>query len=153
MDYIISYLSADDRLDGTETHLSHRVYPYAKKHIGTIKDELLQETLEYARKQRSAPSRVSVSKEFPIDEEGECLLQVRMLYPDVFLNARVMKVASEDVLQTAPFPRPAEHFRLRFYFDWNVIYRDVHYTESSFINVYENFLKGIDPDMIPNADV
>lgn len=48
-----------------------------------------------------------------------------------------------------PFPCVEDHFEPVLYDGWNVICEDVHYTSSSFPEVYHSFLCGIEPKSLP----
>lgn len=152
MDYLISFITEQSRGDMSEKYTFARFYAPDKENIPAIFDELCSAALNYAKMRGGIPDRVAVFRYDDMrEEDGETLLyNIYSLYRDAFVYAKLIRVSDEQENELDPLPQSGGQFGPVFHGDWNVIYRDIHYRED-FTAVYENFLKGIDPPVRPDA--
>lgn len=150
MTYFASVIEEKDRGDFSRTYPFIRFYPSDEDRIPAVLYELYSTALDYARKRGEIPQQVAVFRDCVGEENGEqVFLRIYMMYHTHFVYAKLMKITGADV-ELDPLPEDRGGFGPVFHRDWNIIYRNVHYRED-FLSVFEQFLRGIDPPVLPNA--
>lgn len=152
MTYFVSLIEEKSRSDFSKTYPFIRFYPNDGRNLPAILDELYGTALNYARERGEIPSQVSVFRDCYPEEDGQQILyNIYYMYSADFVYAKLLKVTEPaGDLDLDPLPKNAGRFGPVFHGDWNVIYRDIHYRDD-FLTVYEQFLRGIDPPILPDA--
>lgn len=154
MTYFVSLIEEKSRSDFSKSYPFIRFYPSEERILPAILDELYEAALDYARERGEIPSQVAVFRDCYPEEDGQQILyNIYSMYGDDFVYAKLLKVTdpSEDV-PLDPLPESTGRFGPVFHGDWNVIYRDIHYRDD-FLSVYERFLEGGDPPILPDAPI
>lgn len=129
-----------------------RFYPGDERNLPALLDELYGVALDYARERGDIPNQVSVFRDCFLEaDEQQILYNIYSMYGAHFVSVELLKVTEPtgDVVLD-PLPENAGRFGPVFHGDWNVIYRDIHYRDD-FLAVYEQFLRGVDPPILPDA--
>lgn len=151
MTYLVSRIVAKDRIDFSPTYPFLHIYPYDEAHIPAILDELYGMALDYAKTRTDCPNSVAVYRDCYKEEDGKLLLyNIYSTYKDSFVHGELIRVTTDKVMETREVPHNSGVYGPVFDGDWNVIYYGVHYRDD-FLSVYEQFLKGIDPPIRPDA--
>lgn len=152
MTYFLSLIEEKSRRDFSNSYPFIRVYPSDECDLPTILDELYGAALDYARARGEIPSQVAVFRDCYPEEDGQQILyNIYSMYGDHFVSAELLKVTepTEDVALD-PLPESTGRFGPVFHGDWNVIYHGIHYRDD-FLTMYEQFLRGVDPSILPDA--
>lgn len=152
MTYFISLIEEKSRSDFSKSYPRIQFYPSDERNLPAILDELYGAALDYARERGEIPSQVSVFRDcYPEADGQQILYNIYSMYGAHFVSVELIKVTepTEDVALD-PLPDNTGRFGPVFHGDWNVIYRDIHYRDD-FLTVYEQFLRGVDPPILPDA--
>lgn len=152
MTYFVSLIEEKSRSDFSKSYPFIRLYPSDERSLPAILDELYGVALEYARERGEIPSQVAVFRDcYPEEDDQQILYNIYSIYGAHFVYAKLLKTTdSAGDVSLDPLPENTGRFRPVFHGDWNVIYRDIHY-QDDFLSVYEQFLRGNDPPVLPDA--
>lgn len=151
MNCIVSYIQTNTHGSRVKDHYYSHIYDFRENRLDSIKDQLYAETLIFIKTLPQPPLWVMIQEGFMLYRDSYCYLKIRMkICSDLDVCACILHIKDLDTRpHFDPFPCVEDHFEPVLYDGWNVICEDVHYTSSSFPEVYHSFLCGIEPKSLP----
>lgn len=146
--YYASYINCKGWDQRDEEYPYIAFYAYDESRFEDVQGRLIEEVLQYASKQSLVPNWVHISEEFA-EEDGYCLLKIYLYYPHMKVYAYVLRFSEIGTgIEADPFSVQQRRFCPVFVNHWNVIYRDLHYTAETFLQVFTDFLAGQEPPLL-----